>query len=116
MIRLDGRASDELREVQITPGFMEFAEGSALIRMGHTVVVCAATVDERVPAFLRGEGSLFPWKERMAMATNATTSQKEEKPKTKNIHPERWAPTVPKRLCAASDRPVLIAKTGSAGW
>ena len=56
MIRLDGRASDELREVQITPGFMEFAEGSALIRMGHTVVVCAATVDERVPSFLRGEG------------------------------------------------------------
>jgi len=55
-MRLDGRASDELREVQITPGFMEFAEGSALIRMGHTVVVCAATVDERVPPFLRGEG------------------------------------------------------------
>lgn len=56
MPRLDGRAYDQLREVQITPGFMEFAEGSALIRMGRTAVVCTATVEERVPLFLKGEG------------------------------------------------------------
>ena len=56
MTRLDGRARDELREVRIKPGFMEFAEGSVLIRMGRTAVVCAATVDERVPSFLRGRG------------------------------------------------------------
>jgi ribonuclease PH len=53
--RLDGRANDELRAVQIVPGFMEFAEGSTLIKVGRTSVVCTATVDERVPTFLRGQ-------------------------------------------------------------
>jgi ribonuclease PH len=38
------------------PGFIEFAEGSVLIKMGRTMVLCTATVDERVPSFLRGEG------------------------------------------------------------
>jgi len=42
--------------VTITPGFAEFAEGSALIKSGRTVVLCTATVDERVPNFLRGAG------------------------------------------------------------
>lgn len=55
-MRFDGRGSEELRTVEITPGFVEFAEGSALIKMGRTMVQCTATVDERVPNFLRGEG------------------------------------------------------------
>ena len=56
MLRLDGRANDELRPVCITPGFQQYAEGSALIEQGNTRVVCAVTVEGRVPAFLRGEG------------------------------------------------------------
>lgn len=56
LVRFDGRGSEELRRVEITPGFVEFAEGSALIKMGRTMVQCTATVDERVPNFLRGEG------------------------------------------------------------
>jgi len=56
LTRIDGRASDELRDVRITPGFIEFAEGSALIKMGRTTVLCTASVDERVPGFMRGEG------------------------------------------------------------
>jgi ribonuclease PH len=55
--RADGRAYDELRPVKITPGFQSFAEGSALIELGKTVVLCSATVEERVPAFLRGGGT-----------------------------------------------------------
>ena len=54
--RIDGRKNDELRPVTITPGYLAFAEGSALIEMGMTKVLCSATVDDRVPPFMRGEG------------------------------------------------------------
>ena len=54
--RTDGRAADELREVRITPGFMPYAEGSALIEVGLTRVICTATLDERVPPFRRNTG------------------------------------------------------------
>jgi ribonuclease PH len=54
--RTDGRRADELRSVRITPGFMPYAEGSALIEMGRTRVVCTATLDERVPPFRRNTG------------------------------------------------------------
>jgi len=54
--RTDGRASDELRPVCITPGFLPYAEGSVLIEMGNTRVVCSASLDERVPPFLRNSG------------------------------------------------------------
>ena len=57
MKRADNRAWDELRPVRITPGFQSFAEGSALIELGKTQVVCSVSVEDRVPGFLRGEGS-----------------------------------------------------------
>lgn len=53
MARIDGRAFDELRPVEITPNYLDYAEGSALIRMGNTWVLCAATVEERVPPWLQ---------------------------------------------------------------
>ena len=56
MPRVDGRESNELRQVSIEPGFLEFAEGSALIKVGRTTVVCSATIEERVPQFIRGQG------------------------------------------------------------
>lgn len=57
MTRLDGRRPDDLRPIRITPGYLEYAEGSALIEMGGTIVLCAASAGERVPPFLRGAGS-----------------------------------------------------------
>ena len=54
--RTDGRAPDALRPVSITPGFLPYAEGSVLIEMGNTRVVCSASLDERVPPFLRNSG------------------------------------------------------------
>src|SRR5262249_17241552 len=51
-----GRTNDELRPVKITPGFTKYAEGSVLIEMGETRVICTASVDERVPLFKRGRG------------------------------------------------------------
>ena len=56
MERIDGRRPDETRKTGITVGFQSFAEGSALIEMGQTKVLCAASIEERIPAWLRGEG------------------------------------------------------------
>jgi ribonuclease PH len=55
-VRTDGRAANELRPVKITPGFLPYAEGSVLIEMGQTRVVCSASVEERLPPFLRNSG------------------------------------------------------------
>ncbi len=55
-MRPDGRKADEIRPVKITRGFLKYAEGSALIEMGDTKVVCSATIEEGVPPFLRGKG------------------------------------------------------------
>lgn len=56
MPRHDGRQPDQLRPVTITRGFIPHAEGSVLITLGSTRVVCTATVEERVPHWLRGAG------------------------------------------------------------
>ena len=74
MKRADGRAWDELRPVKITPGFQSFAEGSALIELGKTQVSCSASVEERVPNFLKGGGSGWITAE-YAMLPRATVSR-----------------------------------------
>ena len=56
MNRSDGRRWDEPRPTKITTGIQKFAEGSALIELGSTQVLCAASLEERVPGFLRGQG------------------------------------------------------------
>ena len=56
MSRLNDRSPDELRPVQITPNFLVHAEGSVLIEVGQTRVICAASIEDKVPPFLRGTG------------------------------------------------------------
>lgn len=56
MIRIDGRRDDELRPVVITPHFNQFAEGSCLIAAGNTVVLCNASVEEKVPPHVKEGG------------------------------------------------------------
>lgn len=56
MTRPSGRSADQLRPVTIEPGFSRHAEGSCLIAFGGTRVLCTATVEERVPPFLKGQG------------------------------------------------------------
>lgn len=56
MVRSDGRRPDELRPVRIEPNALKFAEGSALIALGDTRVLCAATIEEKVPQWMRGRG------------------------------------------------------------
>ena len=56
-LRSDGRAADELRHVRLTPDVLDFAEGSCLVEFGRTRVLCAASVEDRQPPFLRGTQS-----------------------------------------------------------
>ncbi|MDP9171734.1 MAG: ribonuclease PH [Acidobacteriota bacterium] len=55
-MRVDGRTASQLRPVQIITGYLKTAEGSALIRMGNTHVLCAASIEQGVPPFLRNTG------------------------------------------------------------
>jgi len=55
--RTDGRGAEILRKVNITRGYLKYAEGSCLIELGDTKVLCSASVDEGVPQFLKGRGT-----------------------------------------------------------
>ena len=78
--RPDGRAWDENRPITITPGYQKYAEGSALIEMGTTKVLCAASLEERVPGFLRGQGKGWVTAEysMLPRATNTRTTRERE--------------------------------------
>ena len=83
MMRPDGRRSDELRAVKITRNFMNTAEGSALIEMGNTKVICTASIEERVPPFLRdmkkgwvtAEYGMLPRSTQMRMVRESTAGR-----------------------------------------
>ncbi|MCI1278369.1 MAG: ribonuclease PH [Nitrospira sp.] len=55
--RIDGRRRDQIRPVKVTRGFTKHAEGSVLIEMGDTKVICTASIEEKVPPFLKGKGT-----------------------------------------------------------
>ena len=57
MTRIDGRNYDQIRDVKITRNYTRYAEGSVLIEMGETKVICTASVEEKVPPFLRNTGT-----------------------------------------------------------
>jgi ribonuclease PH len=57
MVRSDGRGLDKIRRVNITRNYIGFAEGSCLIELGNTRVVCTASIEESVPPFLKGTGT-----------------------------------------------------------
>ncbi|MCR8644203.1 ribonuclease PH [Paenibacillus sp. N1-5-1-14] len=55
-MRIDGREADQLRQMKITPHYNKHAEGSVLIEVGDTKVICTATIEERVPPFMKNQG------------------------------------------------------------
>jgi len=73
-MRPDHRNSDELRKVKITNHFNRYAEGSVLIEVGDTKVICTATIEEKVPPFMRGEGKGWVTAE-YAMIPRATNTR-----------------------------------------
>ena len=73
-VRIDGRRVDELRPITIEPNYLAYAEGSALVSVGNTRVLCAATLDEKVPPWMRGRGTGWITAE-YAMLPRATTER-----------------------------------------
>lgn len=57
MVRSDGRSPDKIRKIKIETGYNRYAEGSCLIELGFTRVICTASVEESVPPFLKGSGN-----------------------------------------------------------
>src|SRR4051812_798563 len=73
-MRSDNRAPDEMRKVTFTPDYLAMPEGSVLIEVGHTRVICAATIEESVPPFLRNSGKGWVTSE-YAMLPRATLTR-----------------------------------------
>lgn len=80
--RPDNRAIDQIRNVKITPNISPYAEGSALIEMGGTKVICTASVEDRVPPFLRNKGTGWVTAEysMLPRATNTRTQRENQRP------------------------------------
>ncbi len=74
-MRIDGRNAEEMRPVKVNRGFLKHAEGSLFIEMGETKVLCAATVEDKVPSFLRATGQGWVTAEygMLPRATNSRT-------------------------------------------
>lgn len=75
VLRADGRRFDEIREIKITNNFLRYPEGSVLIEMGHTKVICTSTIEDNVPPFLKntGKGWLTAEYSMLPMSTKVRT-------------------------------------------
>ncbi len=81
-VRADNRAIDQIRATKITPNISPYAEGSALIEVGGTKVICTASVEDRVPLFLRNKGVGWVTAEyaMLPRATNVRTQRETQRP------------------------------------
>jgi ribonuclease PH len=78
-MRTNGRKSSEIRPIRVTPGVQKHAEGSVLFEMGDTKVVCAASIEERVPPFLKGQGKGWVTAEYSLMPRSTNTRVQRER-------------------------------------
>ena len=110
--RRDGRRRDQLRALRITPGWQPSAEGSALIEMGHTVVLCAASVEEQAPAWRRGRGAGWVTAE-YDMLPRATASRRARDREAGRIasRSQEIQRLIGRSLRAATDLPALGERT-----
>jgi ribonuclease PH len=77
-MRTDKRPADQLRDTKLTPHYLEHAEGSVLIEAGRTRVICAASVEDRVPPFLRNSGKGWVTAEYGMLPRSTTTRTQRE--------------------------------------
>jgi ribonuclease PH len=77
-MRSDKRPADQLRDTKLTPHYLEHAEGSVLIEAGRTRVICAASVEDRVPPFLRNSGKGWVTAEYGMLPRSTTTRTQRE--------------------------------------
>ena len=112
MARHEGRADDALRKVEIVPGYLSQPHGSVLIRMGETQVLCAATVEDSVPVFLRetGQGWITGEYAMLPAATSTRTPREinRGRPSGRTMEIQRL---VGRALRSVVDRKALGART-----
>lgn len=77
-LRSDSRKNDELREIKITRDYIKYPEGSVLIQAGNTIVLCNATVEEKVPPFLKGSGKGWVTAEYSLLPRSTNTRNRRE--------------------------------------
>ena len=77
-MRIDNRLPEQLRPTRITPNYLMHAEGSALIEVGNTHVICTASVEDRVPLFRRNTGKGWVTAEYGMLPRSTTTRSKRE--------------------------------------
>ena len=89
--RTDSRAADQIRNTKITPNISPYAEGSALIEVGGTKVICTASVEDRVPLFLRNKGTGWVTAEygMLPRATNTRTQRETQRPSGRTAEIQR---------------------------
>jgi ribonuclease PH len=105
-MRPSGRAPDQLRPVSIETGVSRHAEGSCLIRIGETHVLCTATVEEKAPPFLRNSGLGWATAE-YAMLPRATTTRTRRERQGASGRTQEIQRLIGRSLRASLDRPAL---------
>src|SRR5687768_4460504 len=90
-IRPDNRTNDQIRNTKITPNISPYAEGSALIEVGGTKVICTASVEDRVPLFMRNKGLGWVTAEyaMLPRATSTRTQRETQRPSGRTAEIQR---------------------------
>ena len=110
MARVGGRANDELRPVKITLGYQTYPEGSALIEVGNTRIICAVSVEDRIPPFLKGQGSGWVTAE-YGMLPRATHTRTQRNPEKQAGRAQEIQRLIGRSLRAAIDLDALGERT-----
>lgn len=108
MPRIDDRADDRLRPVRMVLGYQSFAEGSALIELGQTRVLCSVSMDERVPGFLKGSGRGWVTAEYAMLPRSTVTRTPRDKGEGRSQEIQRL---IGRSLRAVTDLTVLGERT-----
>src|SRR3954466_8746118 len=111
-MRPDGRRPDQLRTLEIIPNYQKHAEGSALIKLGDTWVLCAASVEETVPAWMTGKGKGWLTAE-YAMLPRSTHTRTKRDPGGRGKEIQRL---IGRSLRAAVDLDQLGERTIAVDW
>ena len=108
MSRIDNRADVEIRPVRIVLAYQSFAEGSALIELGKTRVLCSVSMDERVPPFLKGKGQGWVTAEYAMLPRSTVTRTPRDRSEGRSQEIQRL---IGRSLRAATDLPILGERT-----
>src|SRR5258707_7046129 len=116
MTRIDGRIQTQLRPVRLTIDYLDFAEGSVLIEMGKTRVLCAASVEEKVPPFLEGKGQGWVTAEYNMLPRATHTRSSRERDGRVSGRTQEIQRLIGRSLRAVVDMQVLGPRTITRDW